>query len=509
MGVGSNCGTTAPGCSGVGSTHGVEPTGIDPACHYVVDGSHGLDCIYCVPLEDQTDCSIEQDRCTPCGTGASLGRHFLPVGARIVPFNRGPTNRSDDVFRNVSEFVAGDGGGPTVKYYLKSFTGMVDPVHPDPTFNGNDPGGGDCCTWLCSWMTHNDGLRAWTLFCHEVPQARWPNLPNLRDLIDFAFIRGNKILYVHFNFANLGDSCFQLRDQFCFTAGTPDVVPPNVDFWAHMDNADSHLIELDSLRVSLNLRFATDRARYRYKEPECATIADDALSGLRTFSQLREVYRPSGTRFIKYDNPLLNEWNFEERWTDCATAPAVKRNGGSGAAWTVYVVPHGTDCRFPADLVYRRVVLTLSLSVERAFLGWPRVRTPGIRAAATFEAFVEMRVRLRPGWESIDCAVRPQFTPCGADFVDPAKNLILISDGCGTVPLTLRWRGMQGPRPWSRGPFTFQTPRSEARCCDALAVIDGLVIPGEVNDIAHPDGSQVFGGDVVIGLKTTLSGLGC
>lgn len=509
-GTSQNCGTNSENCRNNGPGYGTPPGGIDLArCQYTDSPL----CIYCVPLEANTDCSIEtEQRCTPCGTDESLGRGFAPPGARIDPQGpiggANPQQSSHDLFLDDQRFYANDGSAGLVRYYLKGFRGYVSPIFPDPTFVGRALHT-LCCTWLCNFMVNYDAEKAWRLFCTEVLQAPFPQTRRQTDPRFFTIsFSHDRICLIHFNFANVSGGCFQLRDQFCFTAGTPDLAPDDLDYWAHLHDGDGTLTVLDSLRMSLNMRFATDTARYRFREPECQKVCDDAIFGVRNLDGMQSLDRPSGSgRNFKYDDPLLNKWSRDKGWPDCATAPAVRRGGG--APWTVYVQPHGTGCKLPADLVYRRVVTTLHLSVERAEHGFIQ-STSGIRALATFRCVVFLGVRLRPGWEDIPCPVQLAFGgACDPSFVNPENNLILTADECSTVPLSLEWRGMQGPRPWSKGPGLFQTPRSHARCCDALSVIDGLVIPGEVNNFGSPDGPQVFGGDVVLGLNIPPESFGC
>ena len=208
-------------------------------------------------------------------------------------------------------------------------------------------------------------------------------------------------------------------------------------------------------------------AQYPHKEPECLKIANDALSQVGTTI---EVFRPdlNSSRAHGFDWWDLNLWALDKWFGDCATAPAV-RNRSTGTPWSMFVVPRGANCRAGADLVLRRAIFGLRFSGDTGNLDFPNTGDFGkVRIAARFFCQVELGVRLKPGWEGLSCLVEIQPDgPCGLPTTRPERTVILTSDGCSRVPLKIVWRGLCGPRPWSRDHFQY-IDEIGGVCCNLL-----------------------------------------
>ena len=208
-------------------------------------------------------------------------------------------------------------------------------------------------------------------------------------------------------------------------------------------------------------------AQYPHKEPECLKIANDALSQVGTTI---EMFRPdlNSSRAHGFDRWDLNLWALDTWFGNCATAPAV-RNRSTGAPWSVYVVPYGAGCQAPADLVLQRAIFGLRLSGDTGNLDFPNTGDFGkVRIAARFFCQVELGVRLKPGWEGLSCLVEIQPDgQCGLPTTRPERTVILTSDGCSRVPLKIVWRGLCGPRPWSRDHFQY-IDEAGGVCCNLL-----------------------------------------
>lgn len=489
------------GCPGIGLPDDEAPP-MRPECFHAPPD--GLDCIYCTSQEDD-ECTIEQTgggsqaTHTPCGALGNPGRSPIAIpGARVYP-----DPGSWDVTQNDSLFQAHSGVEGLVRYYLKPLTGAVDPIHPDPTFGGV----GDCCTWLCGRMTANVSGRAWEVHCNTPLQAPpgeprpWQERPRRITVVPGP----GPITYVHFNMFGSEAPCFPLWDQTCFTHGGGS------DYWGHLSEGDDRLNVLHSLAVDFNCRMSTDNVKFPHAEPEYVTIANDALATMAT--RVGQIQSPGHFVGHWYDAASLNLWTHGEGWA-CDVADAVRRSNGD--PWTVYVTPYGTNCRFPADLIVSRVVVSLRISAEPSSFrlqppaGEP---VPGVRLPAVIDVWVFLKPRLRDGWEQIDCPVSLPFgndSPC-VDTDDANVPVVVSSDNCSQVPLAVKWRGLNGPRPWSRSLFLHTQECEEVTdgCCDVLFALDGLLIDGEVNDTSDPDSPQRYEGDVVLMLNTAPSELGC
>jgi hypothetical protein len=261
------------------------------------------------------------------------------------------------------------------------------------------------------------------------------------------------------------------------------------------------------LNIDLDMRLAVDPVRYPWNEPECLTLYNDVLQQLKLTDGLDKLDRP-GSRRRRYDAADLNRWSRAKTW-GCANAPRVLRNGGTGEPWTVYVRPYGHDCVFEADLVIESVAMELHASGDRACVRNPAVgNNPryihAIRIPATFDCQVTLNVRLRPGWDDTDCDVKLAVSsPCEFAWNDDAVVTLAGTDGCSSIQRKVKWRGINGPRPFARGPFDYEIPSAGIACCDFLEALDGCVIRGEVNDTTNPDATQRFEGDVVIGMTVS------
>ena len=260
----------------------------------------------------------------------------------------------------------------------------------------------------------------------------------------------------------------------------------------------------------MDMRIASDPEQFPHPEPECTAIANAVLREVG--GRVTALTSPGHQRMNGYNHYTLNRWRHSQGFggpqgnvPDCGTSPAI---------WPVSVIPYKTGCAFPADLILWQVWLQLFISGDPgnvvAFSGDDQDFFK-IRIAAVFTCRVELKVRLRPGWEDIPCSARMTndlASPCDPVLEDPDQYVILASDGCTRVPLVIEWKGIQGPRPWSKGPFYYY-PHHGGLCCTLLHAIDGLLIPGEVDDTDNPDGLQHYDGDVVISVQEPFPAVGC
>lgn len=327
-----------------------------------------------------------------------------------------------------------------------------------------------------------------------------PNLAARDVLLTFQ----DPIGVVEFDLSSLGKGCFRLADNFCLTSG-PELDCAGQPCWAHVGHGNIRQLQvLDRIDVDFSDDFGWaapsegGEDRYPHAEPAYVRIVNAAfglLDGL--VGDVNNHPRQSS-----FDRNSLNHW-WEQRIYDCLEAPAVP--GADGQPWPIYVVPYRTQCAYPADLVVRYVNVELWLSGDPGntdFYGntddlWK------IRVLAKLKVRMELDVRLRPGWEQLDCPVRMAADladRCSPEFEDPDYLMLFTGEGVTRIPRELHWVGLQGPRPWSRGPFDYE---QEARvyglpCCTFICAIDGLVIPAEVDDTGDPDAGQRYAGDVVL-----------
>lgn len=304
---------------------------------------------------------------------------------------------------------------------------------------------------------------------------------------------------VQFNYG--AGQCFRLWDNGCFSTG-PDTDACGGDpCWSHLNIgvANDRLVRdlLDRIRVDADMRFGSVD-RYPHVEPHCVGIANQVLEQVNAMSR-EVVHELSGvtkaTWLPSYDQRMLNYW-----WSlfrrPCAEAPVV---------CGVDVLPYKADCVFPADLVISEVGFHLWLSADPK--SYEITDSPGgnparLRVAAYFECVVTLKIRLQAGWDAIECdvgIVNAPHEPCDPVLTDPERYMIIAGGACTHVPRRLTWRGFQGPRPWSKGPFDFENllVQGETRGM-LLCAIDGMVVPGEINDTSDVDGSQRYDGDVVL-----------
>jgi hypothetical protein len=466
-----------------------DPQPISVACETT------LDCIYCVLHPNEAECGIEFDRDqTPCQS-SGMGENLpAPPGAMIRLDRTGPLDLFDQ-----EEFTAGTNEKPHIRttYHLAANRLSVLPTWPSHDVEGV------CCAWLCHWVIHHgDSQLSWFITCNKPIIGQYPNQARQRLPRSFPLHPGRQIMHIHFGF-DANSPCFVLSDQFCLTYGLRDSTDEDPDFWEHLNGGDTKLSTLDRLNVDLDMRLAVDPVRYPWNEPECLTLYNDALQQLKRIQGLDQLDRP-GSRQRRYDASDLNRWFRVTNW-QCANAPVVRRNGGTGEPWTVYVRPYGHDCVFEADLVIESVAMELRASGDKACIRNPTgsnnpLLVHAIRIAATFDCQVTLNVRLRPGWDDTDCDVKLAVSsPCDFAWNDDAVVTLAGTEGCSAIQRKVKWRGISGPRPFARGPFNYEPIGGDA-CCDFLKALDGCVIPGEVNDTTNPDATQRFEGDVVIGM---------
>lgn len=353
-----------------------------------------------------------------------------------------------------------------------------------------------------------------SMYCRDVtcPESN-PNLEPREVQLSFQ----EPIGFFNADFTEGHPRCFNLHDQFCFSANT------GMDPWGNSPcgfqtpcweniGGDQLLLKLDTIGIVCDMRWAETSQdgvnKYPHLEPECIQIANaafgkvgDLLTGLN-----------HADRFADYMSSQLNRW--EQLITlDCREAESI---------WPVEVIPYQTTCAFPADLVIWQISARLFLSGDPANAASdtpPEQEDPyygdfgKVRVAAVFICTVKLKVRLRPGWESSDCPVQmanDQEHPCDPVFVDPDRYMVISSGGCTRVPLELNWKGIHGPRPWSKGPFGYEKqPGGSTPCCDLVCAIHGLLIPGEVNDTSDPDGLHRYDGDVILHEQDGALHCGC
>ena len=214
-----------------------------------------------------------------------------------------------------------------------------------------------------------------------------------------------------------------------------------------------------------------------------------------------ELNNPGHQRRTKYDNRLINLWQHSQTWP-ChdpaespfgADVPLVRRRGGpsgSGSAqcddyWCVFVAPYDDRCRHTYWVFLKQVIIELWLSVQ--------VGGDGSR----FLGMIDVRLDLQLWYNGtlvIPCNDRVKYpTPSTINRCAPPISGERIAyttpDGMDYVPLTVRWRGLLGPQPWSK--FESPTIPSLGFCTDIQNRLeDGVVIPGEVNDATDPDASN-------------------
>jgi len=478
---------------------------IDSHCN-VIPSEGGFDsCIYCVDPEQIVQCSFEQvTHELPCTAFGFPGRYnvWIPPGARIIP-----RTGSHDINGNEKQFFANNGLTGLVKYFLKRFTGSVDPVFPKPNAN--------CCWWLCRWTVHNQANWSWVMYCNSPIQYPQFQIGDERQPRGFILTPGRQPMFVDFAFGRDASTCFQLADQQCMTAG-PDrtglcgqldpEATVDAPCWQHPDETEARLTVLDSMGVDLNMRLGIDPNRYPQKEPECTAIASDALKQVAHY--VTNLNNPGHNRLNSYNQARLNWWAHTQYFGSCGEQPAVARGGTHGGnPWTVYVIPFGTQSTFPADLVFDQASFILKLSGDMG--SEDRGGQPGnfgkLRIMATFDCHLILRPRLRPGWEAIECPIGfAGSNVCDMRWSDPNRAMIVASEGCSRVPLQVHWRGLLGPYPWSKIETPYLGDGSQ-ECCLLLDAIHETVIPGEINDTGNPLGIQHYEGDVVLFLHAAPS----
>ena len=314
----------------------------------------------------------------------------------------------------------------------------------------------------------------------------------------FALVFQRPIGFVQFGagWSSLPPPCFPVVDNQCFSGG-PDNLEAcdGLPCWLHVTDSDASLRTLDSITLDCDMRLAETSQdavnRYPHAEPQCVQISNAVLATVGTL--LKGLTGRS--RLHSYNRVGINKW-YERMYWDCATdAPVICE---------VEVRPYKTPCSFPADLVLTEVRADLWLSGDN---GHPAFTSPAefgkVRVAAVLEVVAILAIRMREGWGEIDCPVgviNEPPNPCNPVLSDPERYMILASGGCSRVPRSVEWRGLVGPRPYSAvRAFDYESrSQTSLMCGDVLCGIDGLVVPGEVNDLADPDGVQRFSGDVVL-----------
>ena len=293
--------------------------------------------------------------------------------------------------------------------------------------------------------------------------------------------------------------CFRLVDSHCFTSG-PDSGACGVSpCWSHLQDGEQELVWIDTIGVDIEgVGYAgatpPELIAYPHAEPEWVVIANQAFA----VADDQNIVVWHTRRQNSYDEGSLNHWWSEESF-ECGEAPVV---------WPVSVTPYHTMCAYPADLVLSRIEAHLWLSGDPG--NTDRYANQDdiykVRVLAVLKLRLVLAVRLHPGWADIDCPVaiaNEPANPCDPAFVDADHRMIIASANCTRVPLELNWKGIVGPRPWSSGDFGYQAKsREPSACCDLLCAIDGLVIPGEVNNTGDADGLQRYTGAAVLDILT-------
>jgi len=504
--------TTASGCSPVRAVECFQKDPLLMRPEYWVPAAcflyGGLDCVYCGSKWDLA-CTIEPEAHDDTPLCTSYADYFGSLAARVPILLPGayiiPNSKNWDITGDDQPFHAGDGLDGLVRYYLKDFHGGVDPrVNPYLPYYTDW-----CCTWLCNW-THTAALgHAWRLFCNE-PTQHAPG--ETVDQVAPKYVGLNwlpgKYSLVHFNFPTM-KPCFPLADQFCMTDGGGS------DVWSHLSMGDTKLAALDTLNVDLDCRIAEDadgnlHDEYPHTDAEYLRIVNDALWEADRYGL--QVSHPE--RHAWYDSHALNYWGLDEGFGG-VVAPAVhRRSDPGGDPRTVYVTPYGTDYRLPADLILSRLTIQLRISFEsrntHGDTGDPVAA--GVRLPATLDLHLWLKARLRPGWENITSSVTFPYAdadPCNL-MTEPYRPVVVSADDCSAVPLKIHWRGVNGPRPWSRSEFGHESfPSNPIPCCDFLCALSGLLIPGEVRATSAPMGPQPYEGDVVVTMVTSPTEYGC
>lgn len=301
--------------------------------------------------------------------------------------------------------------------------------------------------------------------------------------------------------------CFQLIDQNCMSTGPLSgkcgggAAP--TPCWHHLQDGDVAARVLDGIAIVADMRLAETSGDavnlHPHGEPECVAISNAALKMVGDL--MLRLDRDGRRRAHSVNKVSINHWEAKRTW-DCGSAPVV---------WPVSVRPYRTPCSFAADLVMVGVFVDLWLSGDpsSSLVEFNEGDCGFLRVAARLFCHVDMRIRLRLGWETNGCPIAMANaieSPCDPVLSDPNHAMIFASDACSRVPLSVDWRGMVGPRPWSRGNFGHGVGGAGSDCKALLCAINELVIPGEVNRTADPDGPQRYEGDVVLVLTTLPEG---
>lgn len=334
------------------------------------------------------------------------------------------------------------------------------------------------------------------------PQPDDPNLAWREVLLRFQELAG----IVQFDFSLTDKRCFRLYDQYCLSSG-PDSDCSGQPCWDHVGHGNIRQLQvLDRIYVDFSDDFGwavpqgAGDDRYPHAEPEYVRIANAAFGLLnQMFLSVNNHPRESG-----YDRSSLNQW-WEQQIYDCLDPQIPIVRGADGEPWPVFVVPYRTRCAYPAELVvrYARVHLWLSGDPGNTDLDGNVDDIGKVRVLATFKVQMQLDVRLKLGWEDVDCPVgiAPGLSDrCSPVFEEPDRLMLFTSAGSTRIPRELHWAGIHGPRPWSKGPFGYEQAADVhgLPCCTFICGIDRLVIPAEVDDTGDPDAVQRYAGDVVL-----------
>lgn len=497
-------------------------------------------CPYCHLTPLAIDCTIERGGCSNTSIDDECVCHAGEFGTGVasrqpsgfMPGARFTSNVIPDVYGRTGQFFAqsSDGIGLVIYSLSPVYPIMVDPLWPDPRTVRD----GLCCPWLCRAMIHNE-KQAWRIWCNEIIKSQDGNADqNVPKPLPFSFAQDQRICNVHFAFGShlsINRDCFQLHDQNCFT------VNPDHETWGHHVESDpKHVAYRDmiaDLGVYLGEATIAPSPTFRHRHASVRKFMNDVLRGVGRVvgpdPNTPIMNLTHASHYARYNEASLNLWTGVKAWGCPPTIETgedmrrliAKTNPDTGvittALWTVHVRMRDTTCIWPAFVLLSSVEATLRLSSEpNVYLDPPRTAYYAqFRLVATLSLYFQGNpvcggIRREPTAGPCE----PRFVLASGDVPIDRQLAYALDEGSDYVPLTIEWRGILGPRPWSR---KFDA-RSVGGCigwtniCNegdlpAGGVLDqGLEIPGEPNDTADGDPPQRFSGRVIV---TTTREIDC